>query len=248
MINHFKYPFHAGTDRETNPSHQYQEGQSKWNTEPASAHLPASDSSYPSWNQVRKHELHTSFPSKRQGTNRSLCQQEGTQSESAWAMGQTLPSCPSTPNSNQPPLQPDLWQYRDKGPSTNKAVTSALLFCCPNEPTGPGACAAAIWDIQSRKNPISKPCSCLGYKQTSPLQSCRHLPVLLAWNLQASVARKWPYQILMGPWGRNNWRERSCCGKQQVGVRQHCKQNMGIKGVSCEEFWWRRCKMSELKD
>lgn len=65
-------------------------------------------------------------------------------------MGQTLPSCPSTADSNQPPLQPNLCQYRDKGLSTNKAVTSTLLLCCPNEPTRPGTCAAAIWDIQNR--------------------------------------------------------------------------------------------------
>lgn len=45
MINHFKYPFPAGTDRETKLSHQYQGGQNKWNTKPAFARLPASHSS-----------------------------------------------------------------------------------------------------------------------------------------------------------------------------------------------------------
>lgn len=59
------------------------------------------------------------------------------------------PPGPSTTNSNL--CSPTLWQCRDKGVSTNKAVTSTLLFCCPNEPTRPGICAAAIWDIQSSK-------------------------------------------------------------------------------------------------
>lgn len=74
MFNHFKYPFHAGTDRETSLSHWYQGGESKWNPAPPAC-LSLLFPSYTTegslgWNQVRKRELHTSFPSKGQGTSR----------------------------------------------------------------------------------------------------------------------------------------------------------------------------------
>lgn len=101
----------------------------------------------PGCNQVKKSELHSSFPSRRQGTSRREI--------SAWAMG---------------PATSAAWPLavQDKGASTNKAVTSTLLFCCPNEPTGPGTRAAAIWDIQSSENTVSRPFSWLGYKQIPP--------------------------------------------------------------------------------
>lgn len=158
IINPFKYPFHAGRHRETSLSNQHQGGESKWNTEPAFAHLPASDSSsHPTqqrgpWAETRSENKSCTPASsaKDKGPTGDFASRRELNQE-CLSHGTDFAPCPSTTNSNQPPLQPDLWQCRDKGPSTNKALTSTLLFCCPNEPTGPGSCAAAIWDIQSCK-------------------------------------------------------------------------------------------------
>lgn len=151
-------------------------------------------------------------------------------------MGQTLPSWPL--HYQFQPLQ----QCRDKGVSTNKAVTSTLLFCCPNEPTRPGICAAAIWDIQSSKKTVSKPCSCLGYKQPPSLQSSRYLPVLLVQNLQGSVARQWPYQILVGPWGETTKGE-NLLWKTTSGNKAVLQPGHGNK----RDFLW-RILMKKMQD
>lgn len=105
----------------------------KWNVGPAFVHLPVSNS-FPSYWEVPRLKsgqktwaLH-SFHTKGQGNKRRPCQWEGTQAKhkSAWGTGQTWlfsPLCPPTTSSNRPSLNPDLWQGREKGTSTNKYVT-----------------------------------------------------------------------------------------------------------------------------
>lgn len=162
-------------------------------------------------------------------------------SESAWTMGQTLPSWPL--HYQFQPLQ----QCRDKGVSTNKAVTSTLLFCCPNEPRG----QEFVQQPSGTFRAVKKQSPSLAHVLVINNPPLYRVPDICQFYWCKICREVWRGNGPTKSWwvpGEKQLREKTCFGKQQVGIKQCCNQDMGIKGISCGEFSWRRCKMSEPKD